>query len=192
MAKMKIEPNPPIYQLKITLQDVKPPIWRRVLVRQDIKLNDLHEVIQMVMGWDCCHLHQFVIDGVDYGELSPDGDDFGMEIEDESRFRLCDLAEEKGKFLYDYDFGDGWRHVIEVEKVLPPDPKVFYPVCVKGKRSCPPEDCGGPWGYENLLEILADPKHEEHEDYMEWIGGEFDPEEFDLEEINAELKVFFK
>lgn len=191
MAKMKIEPNPPIYQLKITLQDIKPPIWRRVQLRQDMTLNALHGVIQMVMGWTCSHLHQFVIDGIDYGEPSPDGDDFGMEMEDESCFRLCDLVEEKGKFMYDYDFGDDWRHTIVVEKTLAPDPKGFYPVCITGKRSCPPEDCGGPWGYQNLLGILADPKHEEHDGYKEWIGDHFDSEEFDLDDTNAGLKSIF-
>jgi len=191
MIRMKIEPNPPIYQLKITLQGISPPIWRRVQVRQDITLDDLHEVIQMVMGWTCSHLHQFIIEGIDYGELSPDGDDFGMEIEDESCFRLGDLVEEKGKFLYEYDFGDGWCHAIVVEKTLPPESKVFYPVCIKGKRSCPPGDCGGPWGYENFLEILADPKHEEHDDTKEWVGDYFDSEKFDLDEINITLEGFF-
>jgi len=190
MIRMKIEPNPPIYQLKITLQGISPPIWRRVQVRQDIMLEDLHGVIQMVMGWDCYHLHQFIIENTYYGELSPDGDDFGMEIEDETCFRLCDLVEEKGKFIYEYDFGDSWCHVVVVEKILTPDPKAVYPVCVKGKRSCPPEDCGGSWGYDSLLEILADSKHEEHEDTKEWLGDDFDSEKFDLDKINAGLRKY--
>src|SRR5262249_4936275 len=93
------------------------------------------------------------------------------------------------KFRYTYDFGDNWRHTIQVEKVLAPAAGERYPKCVKGKRACPPEDCGGVWGYAELLEALADPKHKRHEELKEWVGGEFDPEAFDIEAVNDELQA---
>jgi hypothetical protein len=107
----------------------------------------------------------------------------------EAKVKLEDVLGEKSKFLYSYDFGDDWRHEIVVEKVLPSDPKVTYPVCMKGKRACPPEDCGGPWGYVELLDILADRKHPEHKSRKEWLGGDFDAEEFALDRVNAELAM---
>ena len=111
------------------------------------------------------------------------------EAEDERKARLCDLAPAvKSKFIYEYDFGDGWEHVIQVAKIGRPADGVDYPVCLKGQLACPPEDCGGIWGYYEMLEALKDPKHEQHDELLEWIGGQFDPERFDLEEVNAELE----
>jgi len=200
-----------IHELKITLRRSKPPIWRRIAVPSDIKLSDLHVVIQIVMGWTNSHLHQFVIRNprprpTPQDLLSPDipariemmmasrdrcWSDPRMELEeaeDEAKARLCELAPAvKSKLNYEYDFGDGWEHQIEVVKIGPPAQGTDYPVCLKGKLACPPEDCGGIWGYYAMLEALKDPKHEDHENISDWIGGSFDPERFDLDEVNAEL-----
>lgn len=174
-----------IYQVKITLIGSKPPIWRTVLVPGELRLGAFHDVIQVAMGWTDSHLHQFIANKVFYGV--PD-DDFGMEIEDESKYKLSQLLKkEKDSIIYEYDFGDSWEHKILLEKILPDDGKTVLPSCIKGKRACPPEDCGGIWGYEELLKTISDPKHPEHEDMLEWLCGEFDPEEFDLEEINEDL-----
>jgi Plasmid pRiA4b ORF-3-like protein len=174
-----------IYQLKVTLKGIRPPIWRRLLIRADTKLEQLHEVLQTAMGWYDSHLHQFVADGVQYGV--PD-DDWGAEVRDESLVTLADVAPAAGdRLLYEYDFGDGWEHDLLVEKVLEPEPGATYPVCLKGRRARPPEDVGGIWGYAEFLQILSDPDHPEYEERLEWIGGEFDPEEFDAEDVNAAL-----
>ena len=177
-----------IYQIKISLIGAKPPIWRTVLVASDLGLGAFHDVIQVAMGWTNSHLHQFIDDKKSYG--IPD-DDFELEMEDESEYKLSQLLKkEKDTLTYEYDFGDSWEHKILLEKILPYDSSTLLPVCIKGKRACPPEDCGGIWGYEELLEIISDPKHPEHEDMLEWLGGEFDPDEFDLEEINGDLAEY--
>jgi pRiA4b ORF-3-like protein len=174
-----------VYQLKIALRDIKPPIWRRVLVK-DCSLAELHDVIQTCMGWERSHMHAFEIGGQQYGELDPDE---MMEMEDEKKAKLSQLAAQGvKKFSYTYDFGDNWDHTIEVEKVLDPEPGVRYPLCIAGKRACPPEDCGGPWGYANFLEAVQNPEHEEHADVTEWLGRDFDPEALDLEAVNKALR----
>jgi len=171
-----------VYQLKITLRDIKPPVWRRVLVK-DCTLTRLHDVIQTCMGWSDSHLHAFEIGGEQYGEPDPDGT---METEDARRVQLSQIvAQGYKKFAYVYDFGDNWDHTIQVEKVLAPEPGVRYPCCIAGKRACPPEDCGGPPGYDDFLEAIRNPSNPEHEDMLEWIGGEFDPEAFDIEAVNG-------
>jgi hypothetical protein len=179
-----------IYQIKISLIGVKPPIWRTVLVASTIDLETFHDVIQLAMGWTDSHLHQFIANKVFYG--IPD-DDFEFEMEDETQYKLSQLLQkEKDTLIYEYDFGDSWEHKILLEKILPFDSKTTLPVCIKGKRACPPEDCGGIWGYEELLETISNPKHPDHEDMLEWLGGEFDPEEFDLEAINEDLAEYWK
>jgi hypothetical protein len=176
-----------IYQLKITLRDSKPPIWRRVLVPSNFSLYKLHEVIQVAMGWTNSHLHQFVIDGQRYSIPSPDD---WEPVVDERRYSLSQIASlEKHKFVYEYDFGDSWEHDIIVEKISPPEAGMKYPECIKGKRAGPPEDVGGVWGYDSFLEAIQDPNHEEHDSYLEWIGGEFNPEDFNLDEINQALQL---
>ena len=162
-----------IYQLKVTLNHIKPPIWRRVQVPGEIKLGKLHRILQAAMGWTDSHLHAFRIGNENYGVPDPD---FSDDTKNERNIRLDSIAQQGGRFFYDYDFGDGWEHEIKVEKILPAETAVHYPRCVDGKRACPPEDCGGPPGYEYLLEVLADPEHEEHDSMIEWIGGELDPE----------------
>ena len=174
-----------IYQLKITLHYIRPPIWRRVQVR-DCHLGKLHEVIQLSMGWEFEHLHNFDVGGEFYGEPDPTG---MMEDLDERRLKLSAIREAGvKKFKYTYDFGDTWLHDLLIEKLLPAEKDVKYPRCVAGARACPPEDCGGPWGYGDFLDAISNPKNPNHEDMVEWIGGDFDPEAFDVEAVNKELQ----
>lgn len=183
-TQRKIE-DTTIYQLKISLRDIKPPIWRRVQVLSSTTLEKLHYIIQETMGWGNCHLHQFIIDGIEYGQPAPEYD---FHVKDEKKVKLAQmLGEEKFKFFYTYDFGDGWDHEILVEKILPYNPKGIYPICLKGKRACPPDDCGGSWGYSEFLEAIQDSSHPEHENMLEWVGGDFKPEAFYLDEINQKL-----
>jgi hypothetical protein len=178
-----------VYQFKVTLGDIEPPIWRRLLVPADITLAELHGVLQVSMGWTNSHLHQFLLGDESYGVPDPDGP---VEVHDERKARLGGLVAAGDGFFYEYDFGDGWQHEIVVEKSAPPEKGVPYPVCVGGERACPPEDCGGSYGYQNLIEALADPKHDEHEELKEWVGGSFDVEAFDVREVNAALARFAK
>jgi hypothetical protein len=180
-----------IYQLKITLKDSKPPIWRRVQVASDTRLSHLHVIIQLAMGWGGGHLHQFFVGNTIYSEPNPEMDSFGyFETKNEQRAQLNRVASKEGsKFAYEYDFGDSWDHAILVEKILEPEPGVRYPRCVAGKRACPPEDCGGIWGYYGLLETLSNPDDPEYADIREWMGdADFDPAAFSLDESNARLK----
>jgi hypothetical protein len=173
-----------VYQLKVTLKDINPPVWRRLLV-PDCSLAELHEVIQLAMGWENYHLYDFEVGGERYTD--PRGMD-DLDMEDASRAMHGQLAPEaKAKLRYTYDFGDNWRHEVLVEKILPPEEGKAYPVCIDGKRACPPEDVGGPWGYMEFAEALADPEHEQHEEFREW-RGEFDPEAFDLDAVNKGLR----
>lgn len=178
-----------IYQFKVTLLDIKPAIWRLIQVH-DCTLADLHEYIQAAFGWENYHQHQFDIDGERYGPAAPDDRDFGLEMRDEAGVtlgRLIPKAGRKPRWVYEYDFGDGWRHEIVFEGFVPVDPKAKYPQCVEGERACPPEDCGGPWGYADYLAALRDPKHEQHEDMLEWRGP-FDPEAFDPKTATREMR----
>ena len=182
-----------IYQLKITLKDIRPPIWRRVQVPSDITLGQLHWVIQLSMGWTNSHLHSFNIQGVEYGVPMPDLGFDEMDLRDEQAVKLSRLVPgEKFKLSYPHDFRDATEHAVLIEKVLPTEPDVSYPVCIKAKRACPPEDCGGVWGYQEFLETIQDAEHPEHEEMLEWVGGFFDPEEAELGEINAQLKMIPK
>ena len=174
-----------IYQLKVTLQRISPPIWRRVLVPATMTLGELHDTIQHAMGWEDNHLHEFEIDGRRYGV--PAWDEMG-DMLDEDKVKLGELKPTVGyRFIYTYDFGDYWQHLVEVEAISSYESGTFYPVCVKAKRACPPEDVGGVWGYEEFLEAVADENHEDHADMLEWVGGDFDPEQVDLAEINEWL-----
>jgi hypothetical protein len=173
-----------VYQLKITLKNVKPPIWRRVQV-SDCSLALLHEIIQVVMDWDDQHLYSFEVGGTEYSDRRGSKE---LDMEDASRARLSRLiTNEKFKFTYTYDFGDNWEHQVLVEKIVPPEEGQMYPVCLEGKRACPPEDVGGPWGYEEFAEAIRDPAHERHEELLEWVG-EFDPEAFDPDAVNKLLR----
>jgi len=174
-----------IYVLRIDLARLKPAVWRRLEVPANITLAQLHRVIQMAFDWDDSHLHAFEIDGQHYGQPMPGP--FGMDMEelDERKFRLAELAGVGSRFSYTYDFGDDWIHLVKVEKILAPAPGVRYPRCTAGKHSAPPEDCGGPWGYAEMMQALADPDHPERDELLEWLDEDFDPLEFERDELNS-------
>lgn len=176
-----------IYVLRIDLAHLKPAVWRRLEIPSGITLARLHLAIQMAFDWTDSHLHGFEIDRALYGPKNPDPFGFGVEEQDERKFRLADVADAGSRFTYTYDFGDDWTHVVKVEKIVPPAPDVRYPRCTAGKNATPPEDCGGPWGYAEMLKALADPDHPEREDYLEWLGDDFEPKAFDIDELNAGL-----
>ena len=179
-----------VYQIKVTLRSVKPPIWRRILVAADTPLDQLHGILQVAMGWMGGHLHQFIVRGAAYGTPDPE---FDFDVRDERRLRLDHAITGSGaKIIYQYDFGDGWEHDVLLEKIVRPENDTLYPVCIKGRRACPIEDCGGPWGYKNLLEVLQDPSHPEHEEMLEWAGRQVDAEAFDMEETNLLLEDYMK
>lgn len=180
-----------IFQIQIALKGFKPKIWRRVLIPSDLLLTHFHKIIQTTMGWSNSHLHQFIKNRTYYSIKHPDDDMWGNNNIDykKKKIRICDLINsEKEKITYEYDFGDGWEHYIILEKVLPIDNRIKYPICLTGKMNCPPEDCGGIWGYANMLEILEQPDHEEYKNMIEWLGEEFDPEYFDKDLVNVLLK----
>lgn len=189
MRAITQRPIESIYQIKVTLKDIRPPIWRRVQVPSNVSLNKLHRILQAVMPWADYHLHQFIIGGVYYGIPDPEYADCGFDVKSDRTARLNRVAPgARARFMYEYDFGDGWEHEILIEKVLPPEGGVRYPICLAGKRACPPEDVGGTPGYTRFLEAIRNPEHEEHDELQQWVGGSFDPEAFDLDEINHRLK----
>ena len=178
-----------IFQFRITLMDIEPPIWRRIQVR-DCPLDEFHEHIQAAMGWENHHLHQFTINDVEFGPVAPDAMPFGPDFEDETQVILSNVLPQQGgrlRFGYTYDFGDDWRHEVLFEGK--PDAVVGqkYPVCLEGERTCPPEDIGGPWGFADYLEALADPAHEQHAELTEWRGP-FDAEDFDAAKITSGMR----
>jgi hypothetical protein len=176
-----------IYQLKITLADVEPLVWRRVRVPGDVSLERLHVVFQRVMGWHDSHLHEWTVGGRRYGQPEPDEPEY--EVDDEAKLTLREAAPIEGaRFEYLYDLGDNWTHEVVVEKIDPPDPEFRSPECLAGERACPPEDCGGPPGYEEFLEAIGDLRHPEHKDRLDWIGGRFAPEAFDMVAVNRKLR----
>ena len=178
-----------IYQIKVTLLGTSPPIWRRLLVPADLTLERLHDVLQVAMGWENCHMHEFCIGSQRFGK--PDLDEMslgGPATASERTARLYTvLGKVKAKAVYTYDFGDSWEHEIVVEKKLAPEPGRRYPECVDGRRQGPPEDCGGLDGFYNLLEAISDPEHGEHEELTDWLGDDFDPEAFSIDEVNIGL-----
>jgi hypothetical protein len=181
---MQSEINKRIYQLKIYLQDTKPSVWRRVLVKENTTMEQLHRIIQISMGWEDCHLYQFIIKGDVFGSAEidyPGRKDNNAKL---SSFKF----NEKNKIIYEYDFGDNWQHIITVEKILAENNKLNYPSCIGGKLACPPEDCGGIYGYYDLLKALENKDHPEHEEMLEWIGEGFEPKNFDKDSVSEELR----
>jgi len=184
------------FQLKISLNHSKPPIWRRILVGEYSTFYDLHLIIQYAMGWDDAHLWEFNVDGDTLSEKFTDEEDddnfFGIDENkslDPADTLLSDLITKvKEKFKYLYDFGDSWEHTITVEKIIEETGEQQLPYCLTGKYNCPPEDCGGIWGYYELMEILANPKHKEYKSMREWVG-DYDADEFDLDLINKKLSM---
>jgi hypothetical protein len=185
--------GPAIFQVKITMLDIEPAIWRRVLVPADTPLDQFHQVIQAAFGWWNYHLHQYLIDGKLYALPDPEYDDDLLPPRlDEQAVQLRDLLT-SSSIVYEYDFGDDWKHLVEIESVaMTQEPGARYPVCTGGERACPREDCGGTPGYERLLEALADPEHEDHADLKRWAGRRYDPEKFDLATANRALRKLHK
>jgi hypothetical protein len=177
-----------VHRLKATLQGTKPPIWRRVEVGSDITLAELSGVLEAAMGWLGGHLHGFDVNGVQYQQ--PDLEDGMFEPpEDETKHRVGEvLADTDAKMRWDYDFGDGWEHKIEVEAIEPQDPTIAYPRCITGRRACPPEDCGGIWGFAELLDAIADKTHPRHDELSEWLPIDYDPSHFAAAEITNDMR----
>ena len=174
------------YQLKITLAGIRPPIWRRILVSGDTSLKALHEIVQLVMGWNDSHLYRFEVDGTMYED--PKNDEFEGDSRPAARAKLATvLRTPRARFSYLYDFGDCWKHTIVVEKILAENRKGIHAACLAGRRACPPEDCGGVPSYVELVEAVRNPGHLEHKAWLDWVGGEFDPEAFDLNAVNRAL-----
>jgi pRiA4b ORF-3-like protein len=188
MPAKKTAVLPGIYQLKVTLLGTNPPVWRRLVVPANMTLAQLHDVLQSAMGWEDSHMHEFSVGHRRFGRPNPEDRLMGMpSVENE---RMVDLSSVLGrvgaKAIYTYDFGDSWEHGIVLEKRLPADPNMMYPVCVDGQLACPPEDCGGIPGFYDLVEALSDPSHKRHEEMLDWIG-EFDPQAFSVDKVNQVL-----
>jgi Plasmid pRiA4b ORF-3-like protein len=186
-VRMPAPKAPPIiYQLKITLIDLEPPIWRRIQVPSSIKLCCLHSAVQVVMGWTETHIHQFEKDGKNWGIVQL-YDDEKLDVLDDGSVTLAEVLKSEGDSMaYQYDFGDDWLHEIVLEKIESAETVLKHPVCIAGERRCPPENVGGVSGYERFLEIIFDPRHEEYEDMVRWAGGHFQ-DEFDLKVVNKTL-----
>lgn len=185
-----------IYELKIQLEGAsKPPIWRKVLVKSDDSLAKLHCIIQAAMGWYNSHLHQFIVNGQYYEAPSDFQESEGLDANGIT-LQQAFGNKEKATIKYEYDFGDGWLHKIILEKIHQIDAAITYPHLLGGKGACPPEDCGGVWGYEELKATLANPESEDYEEMLDWLdledGSEFDPNEFDIEEHRADVLVVYK
>lgn len=180
-----------VHQLKVTLHTVKPPVWRRIQVPSNMPLDKLAPVLEAAMGWLGGHLHSYESGNIRYQQPDPDGffDSPMFRSVDESTITLGEvLPAEKAKMTWDYDFGDGWEHTIVVEQIFINEDNVTLPRCITGRRACPPEDCGGPCGYQDLLHALADPTHEQHEELSEWAPSEFDPEHFSTDETTQDMQ----
>jgi hypothetical protein len=176
-----------IFQIKMTLKGIAPPIWRRIHT-PDCTLEELHEITQVTMGWAFEHPYRFTIGGVDYTDPAMTSDEEVGDACGTTLSAVLPTENRRPRFSYEYDFGDEWIHQLIVEERLPPKDGVKYPICVGGQRACPPEDCGGPWSYPDLVEAIGDPDHPMHEELLEWVGGEFDPGRFDQDAVNKELR----
>ena len=174
-----------VFQLHLALLDVKPRVWRRLLVPGALRLSGLHRVMQAAMGWEDSHLHAFSIGDARYG---PQYDDYPEDEIDERRVTVIKALDGYESFSYEYDFGDSWDHEVVVEARWTTDLGLKFAVCVDGKQACPPEDCGGAPGYAEMLQVLNDPSEERYDELREWLGGPFDPAAFDLAAVNAALQ----
>jgi len=175
-----------IHQLKITLRSVRPPVWRRIAVRSDTNLVELAAILEAAMGWLGGHLHAFEGTQARYAMPDPEWPDDDL---DEREYRVSDVLPDVGsKLRWDYDFGDGWEHDVVVEEIGSGQPAIDLPICLAGRRACPPEDCGGPMGYEDLLVALSDPTHPEHDQMREWAPPGFDLTSFDVNEATSSMR----
>jgi hypothetical protein len=175
------------YQLRIELQDVEPSVWRSVRVPATITLAKLHKVFQVVMGWEDSHLHEFRIGAMRYGIPDPDFQEEQPVIAEKRAVLQEILKPSITRFLYLYDFGDGWEHEVTIKRTgaLGVDERPL--LCLAGANACPPDDVGGPDGYADFLKAITNPKHKEHQHYLQWCGGAFDPKGFDLQSVNRSL-----
>jgi len=184
-----------VIQARVTLRDIAPPIWRRLLLPLDLNLAQFHEILQAAFSWTDSHLHQFIIGGLSFGAPEFDegyeGDRTTFEATD-VLLRDFDFIHDNPQFLYEYDFGDSWIHEITFEELVPRQPGVKYPTCVDGARHRPPEDAGGPRGYHDFLEAWLDPDHEDHKDMRRWAGRRFKPEAFDLTDVNKAIATVLR
>lgn len=175
-----------VYQLHISLLEIEPVVWRRIQVPAHVSLRKLHDVFQAAMGWTNSHLHEFIVGTERFGRTEPRAEP-PPELRSDRATTLERVAPGVGcELTYNYDFGDDWDHRVLVESITTAGVAAHRALCLDGARACPPEDCGGPHGYANLLAALGDPTHEEHSDMTDWIG-EFDPEAFDLDVVNRKL-----
>lgn len=176
------------YKLKVKLLNIsKPLVWREILVADDSTFEDLHHIIQITMGWESCHLHQFIVGNRRNG-IYIGANQFDMDTLDHTQVYIAEyLKKKKDKCWYKYDFGDDWEHEITLVDIVEVPKEQPVPFVVKGKGACPLEDCGGPWGYQELKEIINDPKAEDYEEMREWVGEGFDPNHFDLDQANSHL-----
>lgn len=178
---------PAAYQFKVSLVGITPPIWRRLVISNQVTLHKLHMAIQIVGGWWNYHLHVFEIAGTEYGCPDPDGE---LHHLSSARYKLATLPlTPGGSFRYVYDFGDHWEHKVALEEVIPPDQAPPHAVCLAGERAFPREDCGGVYGYREMVKILRTPRHPEYQQMREWAGPRYDPEEFDLDSVNRQLRT---
>ncbi|MGP0091031.1 MAG: plasmid pRiA4b ORF-3 family protein [Xanthobacteraceae bacterium] len=179
-----------IVRLKITLNHVKPAVLRRIEVPFDIRLDRLHLTIQAAMGWSNSHLYEIRAADVGWSTPYPDDDGAG-DFLDARKARLDKVIEDVGTktMSYLYDFGDGWEHTIKIERLLDPVPGIIYPRLIEATGRCPPEDCGGPFGYADFVDAIGNPKHERHSELTEWIGGDFDPNAVDTDQLAAEVEA---
>jgi hypothetical protein len=190
-AKVKKAKPTAVFQFKITLLEIKPPIWRRIQV-QDCTLDEFHEHVQTSMGWTNSHLHKFKIGERKYADpmlMEEDFVEFGYK--DSTRTNISKIIPKTGKrfsLFYEYDFGDSWEHEVLFEGCPKAEAGRQYPICLEGERACPPEDVGGTGGYDEFLEAIADSQHEEHEEFLRWAGGRFYPEEFDPATATKSMK----
>jgi hypothetical protein len=189
MPTKKVTVPPEVFQLKVTLLGTMPPIWRQLLVPANMTLAQLHNVLQDAMGWQDCHMHEFCAGRRRIGQPDPEDRFMGVpSVENERAVHLSDvLSRVRAKITYTYDFGDSWEHGIMLEKRLPADPGSTYPVCIGGERACPPEDCGGIPGFCDLLDALADPANERHEELLDWLEDDYDPDAFSIDDVNRML-----
>ncbi len=178
-----------VYTLHVQLKEIDPPIWKRLIVPGQLTLFQLHQTQQVTMGWYHSHLHEFIVEGTRgvtyYGEPSPEDD---YRHEDDKLGRLAQVAPAKGAmFVYEYDFGDSWKHIITVEQIEEVSRDEAYPWCLDGQRAAPPEDVGGVSGYANFLEAWRNRSHSEHQDMRQWVGKHFKPELFSVQQVNSAI-----
>ena len=188
MTPTRSQPPNAALRLRIQLNEVDPAVWRRLLVPGSVKLAKLGLMLVAAMGWNNSHLHAFRVGDTSYGMRGGDDDDFDDDEIDEQSVTVLQALRERQTFTFDYDFGDGWEHDVVIEELIHSDTGLKFAVCLDGERACPPDDVGGPGGYVAFLEAIADPGHEEHDDFLEWVGGSFDPAAFDVANANAVLQ----